>query len=102
MVAWMGHAKVVELLLNNGADVDLSTNSGSTSLHSAAEGGHERIVNLLIKNHANLSSLNMMFETALHLAFRLNSPAIAFLLIAHGPDPFLIDGYGRSSLGWAF
>ena len=42
-----------------------------------------------------------MSETALHLASRSLFPAIASMLITHGADPFLIDGYGRRSLNWA-
>ena len=48
------HGEVCQLLLEQGADVNVQTRSGKISLvHSAAYSGHMSVVNLLIKYSVN-------------------------------------------------
>ena len=47
-----GHTHIVELLLQNGAEIDEKNNSGFTALHWAAEEGRKDVVELLIQNNA--------------------------------------------------
>lgn len=39
----LGHENVVEILIQNGANVNLSNNIGMTAMHSAAEIGKSKI-----------------------------------------------------------
>ena len=50
-----GHERVVELLLQHGADVNLQDSDGITALMFAARYGHERVVDLLIRHGAELN-----------------------------------------------
>ena len=50
-----GHIEVVKLLLENGADVTIATESGITPLNSASGGGHVEVVKLLLEKGADLT-----------------------------------------------
>lgn len=65
---FLGRQKFVELLLENGANVNFSNESGYTALHWAAYQGNDRIVDLLIRNGAKINSRNINGWTPLHEA----------------------------------
>jgi len=69
-----GHAAIAELLLQRGADPNLTEDSdGWTALHYAAFKNRPRIIRLLLKHGANLhaySSIYDMSRTPLELAVR--------------------------------
>lgn len=44
---------VVQLLIENGADINATNGSGKTSLQIATRWGHERVMELLIENGAH-------------------------------------------------
>jgi ankyrin repeat protein len=43
-----GHLEVVQLLLDQGADIRVQNNYGDTPLHAAATGGHLDVVRFLL------------------------------------------------------
>ncbi len=52
-----GHTKIVQLLLQSGADVHAvrtGVSDGATSLHLASNNGYLEIVRLLVAKHANM------------------------------------------------
>jgi ankyrin repeat protein len=51
-----GHAAVVKLLLESGADLESKDNSSQTPLSWAAENGHEAVAKPLIGKGADLES----------------------------------------------
>ena len=51
--AWLGNERIVCLLLENGASVDVSDLEGRTALRAAVFSGHESIVKLLIRHGAD-------------------------------------------------
>ena len=73
--------EIVELLVNNGADVNATHNGGGTPLHWAARKGHKQIVELLIANGANVNAQDEDGGTPL---FHASNPEIADLLRKHG------------------
>ena len=73
--------EIVELLVNNGADVNATHNGGGTPLHWAARKGHKQIVELLIANGANVNAQDEDGGTPL---FYTSNPEIADLLRKHG------------------
>jgi ankyrin repeat protein len=48
MAAGLGHADLVKLLLERGADVNAGNVFDDTALHEAAAGGHEEVVSILL------------------------------------------------------
>ena len=57
-----GHYKVSEILLENGADIELHDKNGSTPLHMASYHGHEDIIKLLLSYGANIYKKNHLGE----------------------------------------
>ena len=51
-----GHPEMVELLLNNRADIEHRDKKGFTPLILAATGGHLEVVRILLKNGANIEA----------------------------------------------
>ncbi|XP_037082003.1 oxysterol-binding protein-related protein 1-like [Pollicipes pollicipes] len=58
LATYFGHVKVVELLLEHGADINAVNHCGDTPLHKAAYIGNEELVLLLLKRGASVSVLN--------------------------------------------
>lgn len=60
--------KIVIMLLNRGADVNLQSKEGHTALLAASYNGHEDIVKILLLAGAEVNHKNQSDETALSLA----------------------------------
>ncbi|KAL1022513.1 hypothetical protein UPYG_G00028690 [Umbra pygmaea] len=63
-----GHLSIIELLLDRGAQLDISDSEGRTPLHRAAHRGHKNVARALIKAGAPIYNLDKQSNTALHLA----------------------------------
>ena len=63
IAAYQGHIKIIELLIANGADIDLKNNNGDNPLILAAYQGHTVIVKVLIANGANVNTKNNNGDT---------------------------------------
>ena len=94
LAAREGHTSIVELLLQNGVDVNAATASGRTALHYAAQRGRVEVARLLLDRGANVKA-----ETAaepdeddfgscqpLHLAAYHGHAAVVELLLQRGAD----------------
>ena len=77
-----GHKKIVELLIAEGADVNVNED-GSSPLHIAA---NREIAELLIANGAEVNAKKGFGITPLHSALFVKRKEIAKLLIAKGAD----------------
>lgn len=85
--AWKGHAAVVELLLDAGADVNAlnqDAHYGGTPLHAAAHGNQKAVAEVLIARGADVTlksgnDRTPLEETAIH-----NATAVAKLLRTAG------------------
>jgi ankyrin repeat protein len=62
-----GAVKAVQLLLDRGADINATSNSGNTALHAAVSRS-DRIVTLLAERGADLHATNKSGQTALDVA----------------------------------
>lgn len=63
-----GEEEIVDLLIKNGADVNIENSDKKTPLYLAANGGFDKIVKILIENGADLNYKTTDEKTALHLA----------------------------------
>ena len=88
----------MQLLLNNGADIELRDFRGSTPLLVAVEYGQPEIVQLLIDNGASVFSKDRQGDTALHYAALWHHQPIVRLLLDHEADIDARTDYGKAPL----
>ncbi|KAI8484077.1 hypothetical protein Bbelb_381950 [Branchiostoma belcheri] len=93
-----GHGKVVELLIKNQADLNVTNEKGVTALHVACRGGHGKVVELLIKNQADLNLTNKNGDTSLHVACREGHDKVVELLIKNQADLNLTNKDGDAAI----
>jgi len=88
----------VEVLLSEGADVNVKDKQLETPLHYAAQRGYKHIAELLIVKGAEVNAGNNSGETPLHCAIFWGYKDMAELLIAHGADVNLMTKAGSTAL----
>ncbi|CAG9982604.1 unnamed protein product [Clonostachys byssicola] len=98
VAAYKNHKKVVELLLDAGAEIDTPNNVGQTPLHAAAERGRHGIVKLLCQRGADLNSKNDNGHSLLYSALLNKHYETAELLISEGVDLNNQHEPGRTAL----
>jgi len=86
----IAHAKIVEALLNRGANINAqSFYWNETPLHKAIDAGAEETVELLLSCGARIDLRGYYDMTVLHLAAVSRSRRILELLLASGSDGFV-------------
>ncbi|QDH71330.1 ankyrin repeat domain-containing protein [Marilutibacter alkalisoli] len=93
-----GHAALVELLLERGADPKRAANSGATPLSAAVSMRHSGIVDCLLAAGAALEQRLPGELTVLMVACALGLPDMAGRLLAAGADAHAVDAQGRTPL----
>jgi len=98
-----GFNEILELTLENGADVKSLNRYGGTALIPASEHGHIQTVKILIDAGVPLDHVNDPGWTALQEAVLLNDGGpnqqeVARLLLEAGADPQITDPQGRTAL----
>jgi len=81
----LGHIQMINLLVDNGADVNQSNPDGNTPLHYAAAFSYDATV-LLLKRGASLDLLNQWNENACFWAAQNNQLETLKLLLDEGAD----------------
>ncbi|XP_053383713.1 signal peptide, CUB and EGF-like domain-containing protein 1 [Mercenaria mercenaria] len=97
----MGHTEIMELLLENGASVNLKDNKGMIPLHYAAWQGKSEPVHILLhwKSPSNEQALGG--ETPLHLACQHGHFDVTNLLLLHQASPITLNKDKKSPLDLA-
>ncbi|KAL5391936.1 hypothetical protein PMIN04_007501 [Paraphaeosphaeria minitans] len=93
-----GHDKVLEILLDRGANLESETTRTKTALHKAAEHGHRATVNVLLQRGADVAAEDDRGATALHEASAHGHEAVVVLLLENGADCAAIDNRGGTAL----
>ena len=93
-----GFYGVVQLLLENGADVNAWDNVGQTALYWAARVGHVAVVQLLLENGADVNARNYGGQTVLYKAATEGHGAVVRLLLEKGADVNARDNDGWTAL----
>ena len=83
---WGKNIKIVKVLVQQGADINLNTERFGSALNVAAGVGAGGIAYLLIENGANLNSQDSEGKTPLMSAIYLKHPDLAKMLIDNGAD----------------
>lgn len=94
MASYFGDFKIVQLLIDYGAEVDAVDNSGKTPLHDVSQGKYGSqedgvcIAKLLLDRGADVNATTWDSLTPLALVFRNESqrPKLAELLIKHAAN----------------
>jgi len=100
LAAFLGHADVVKVLLDVGADVQAPSRNPMrvTALHSAvADGGHREIALALIAAGADPNAKQRHGWTPLHGAAHSGDRAVVEALLAAGADRSLTNDEGRTA-----
>jgi ankyrin repeat protein len=98
LACWNQRPDIARLLIEEGADPNLKTNSNFTALHYAAEKGSTELVELLINAGADVNALNEAQRSPLHLAADQGNAEIVELLINYGADKEQVSRPGRTPL----
>lgn len=89
---------LVQILLDNGADLTITDEFGSTALHVAAQHGHDDIARLLLSRGADIEATNLWHSTPLHTAALAKSVIVARTLLDHGANVNAVDRSGETPL----
>ncbi|MCJ1244864.1 hypothetical protein MMC30_002065 [Trapelia coarctata] len=89
---------VVQILIQEGADVDFAAEKGSTPLLVAADFEHKQVVHLLLEHKADINKKNKHCHTALHIAAENANEGITRLLLQHNADSDAMDISGNTAL----
>lgn len=84
--ALKGHEPIVQLLLENGADIEVRSSAGNTALILAAQRGNSAIVELLLQKGADIEAKNNVGGTALFWVALQGDVALVHLLLEKGAD----------------
>ncbi|OAQ60148.1 ankyrin repeat domain-containing protein [Pochonia chlamydosporia 170] len=96
-----GKEELVQMLLENGADVTAKDNDGWTALHLAVALGHEGVVRVLLENGADVTAKHNDGWTALHLAAMVGHDGVVRAFLENGADVTAKDDDGRTALRFA-
>ncbi|KAL9045644.1 MAG: hypothetical protein Q9214_001346, partial [Letrouitia sp. 1 TL-2023] len=84
LAADFGLEIILEILLEQGADVTAKDSNGENALHKAAKGGHKALVKALLGHGADVMAEDRSGWTALHKAATSGSDEVVILLLQEG------------------
>ena len=96
-----GYSKAVQLLIDNGADVNCLDGDQATPLHEAAKNDHVETARMLLERGADINARQKWGVAPIHAASHENNVATVRLLIENKADVNIGDEDGRTPLDWA-
>jgi len=93
--------QITQLLLANGANVDLQDEQGRTALHIEALAGNADGVQMLLENNAASNIQDSLGQTPLHLSAKRGHLNVVKLLLDFGADWNLQDNAGQVAMHFA-
>ena len=97
--AGFGTLKILQFLLNNGADIAARDSNGNTPLHFACDYMAEiHLTGMLLDHGADVNAVNLEGQTALLLAVWRGKISLTQLLLTRGADVTLKDRYQNAPL----
>ena len=103
LAAFFGQPAAVKALIAAGADVNAAAKNGLkvAALHAAVAGGKLDIVKAVLDAGADANAQQQAGFRPIHEAGTKANRALAELLIAHGADPSLPNGDGKTAIDLA-
>ena len=124
VAAQEGHNQVIELLIDNGANVNAKRSDGATpldwaedepkiadllrehggkhgSIHTAAAGGDTEAVKEFLAAGTDVNAKNQLGRTPLHAAAYRGHTVVVELLVANDADVNALSVNGKTPLDWA-
>ncbi|KAH8598185.1 ankyrin repeat-containing domain protein [Bisporella sp. PMI_857] len=98
LAAGRGHATVVNMLVENQADVNAQGGHYGNALVAASDDGHEAIVRLLLEHQADVNAQKGYYGNALIAASAKGHEAIVRLLLEHQADVNAQGGFYGNAL----
>jgi len=96
-----GNLQLVELLVDQGAAVNMQNFVGETALYLAAARGFDKICTLLVENGADTRFSNIDGSTSLHVASASGFVDVVKTLVSHGGFVNCLDDEGDTPLHYA-
>ncbi|XP_065348180.1 protein fem-1 homolog C [Cloeon dipterum] len=93
---FMTHLDVVQLLVENGADIHRANYNGGTCLINSVQS--VQLCKLLLENGAEVNTRDIQNKTALHYAIQEHRLETTKLLLAYGANPFYRSRYNDDAL----
>ena len=85
MVSVSSQYGTVELLVENGTEVNAKDNEGATPFHYACEDDYLSLVQFLVSRGANVNAKTIQGRTPLHVAAKRNRKDVVWFLVRHCP-----------------
>lgn len=101
IAAYNNQPEIVNLLLENGANVNAADAAGNTALMGACFKGFPEIAEILVQSGADVNQRNLQGAPALTFAATFGQLAIAELLLKNGAVTNLPDSRGKTALDHA-
>jgi len=100
LASFFGHPKILELLIERGADVAARSKNanGNTPLHAALAGNHKFVAAVLIGAGADVNAADANGWQPLHIATANNNMDAIKTLIAQGADVHAANGEAKTAL----
>ena len=96
-----GYRDIVNLLLDNDADVFVSNNLSETPLHAASRSGNKEIIGKLVQYGAELDATDNEGRTPLIRLLENRRTDTALFLIEQGADTEIADNTGHKAIDYA-
>jgi ankyrin repeat protein len=93
-----GHKKLIEMLLDQGVDINLQSRKYGSALHEALSAGNNHIVELLLNRGANIDLVHERHGTPLQVVVSPKRKPWFELLLAQGADVNMQGGYYGNAL----
>ena len=93
-----GREKVVRLLIEHGAKVNVQDTHKATPLHYASRAGRDEVARVLLEHGADVNARNKADTTPLHRASRNGHGKVALVLLQHGAGVNAQDNAGWTPL----